>query len=281
MQISCPNCVNSNIIFLYKRNGFDIYQCHSCRMGITNIPEDFNLLSIYNEDYYQGRQDDGYSDYIGSETSLRKEFQRDVKLLLKQFDNKKKLTLLEIGCAYGFFLEESKAHFEVQGIEVAKDAVEFCKSRGLKVLEGVLDRKQCERFEKFDIITFLDVIEHIPNPNEFFNNLNLITKSGSKLLITTGDFGSLFSKLTGKHWRLMTPPQHVFFYTRKSITKLLNTHGFEVNLIYTPSKIVPFDLIFFQLRRIIGLNIKTPKFLKDKEIKINLFDSMKVIATKI
>lgn len=276
----CEICNEKNLKFKFKKNNFDIFQCRSCGIGITHIPDGFDLLSIYNEDYYQGKQDDGYSDYKGSENSLRKEFRRDVKLLMKWVGNKKNLTLLEVGSAYGFFLEEAKDYFDVQGLEVSSDAVEFCNNRGLRVLEGVLDTKNCEKLDKFDIVTFLDVIEHIPNPNHFFNNLKSITKRGSKILITTGDYGSLFSRLTAKNWRLLTPPQHVFFYTRKAMIKLLNSHGFEVDLICYPSKIVPFDLIFFQLRRILGVNLKTPEFLKRRAIKINLFDSMKVLATR-
>jgi 2-polyprenyl-3-methyl-5-hydroxy-6-metoxy-1,4-benzoquinol methylase len=281
MPINCPICVKSKTKFLFNKCNFDIYRCTSCGLGITDIPSDFDLLSIYNEDYFQGKQADGYSDYIGSEIVLRKEFHRDVKLLLSQVKNEnEKLKLLDIGSAYGFFLEEAKEHFDVQGLEVATEAVLFSKKRGLQVTEGVLDEKNSAQLGTFDIVTFLDVIEHVPNPNEFFENLNKITHKGSKILLTTGNFGSLLSRITGKHWRLMTPPQHAYFYTNNSLIELLKQHGFEVDLVLSPSKIVPIDLIFFQISRILGFRIKTPHFLKSSEIKVNLYDTLKIVATK-
>ena len=282
MILFCTCCQEESVTFLYTKNGFDIYKCNCCGLGITYIPKDFDLLSIYNEDYFQGNQVDGYVDYIGSETVLRREFRRDVDLLMSYIDNKnKKLNLLEIGSAYGFFLEEAKEYFNVQGIEVAKEAVDFCRKRGLNVMEGILTEDNCSQMSSFDIVVFLDVIEHIPNPDEFFGYLNRITHSGSKLLLTTGDFGSLFSRFTRKNWRLMTPPQHVYFYSRKSLFKLLERYGYKVEIIFAPSKIVPLDLVFFQLARIMRLKMKPPRFLKGRELKVNLFDSIKIIASRI
>lgn len=282
MSICCPICIQSRTEFLFKKCNFDIYKCTSCGLGMTDIPSDFDLLSIYNEDYFQGKQVDGYADYIGSESVLRKEFHRDVNLLLSQVEHKtKKPRLLDIGSAYGFFLEEAKEYFEVQGLEVAAEAVAFSKKRGLQVTEGILDSTNAAQIGKFDVVTFLDVIEHVPNPNEFFQNIDKITHKGSKILLTTGNFGSLFSRITGKYWRLMTPPQHAYFYTRKSLIDLLKSHGFEVDLIVSPSKIVPIDLIFFQVSRILGFRIKTPRFLKNRDIKVNLFDTLKIVASKV
>lgn len=282
MSIYCPICIQSRTKFLFKKCNFNIYKCTICGLGMTDIPSDFDLLSIYNEDYFQGQQVDGYADYIGSESVLRKEFNRDVNLLLSQVEHKtKKPRLLDIGSAYGFFLEEAKEYFEVQGLEVAAEAVAFSKKRGLQVTEGILDAKNTAQIGKFDVVTFLDVIEHVPNPNEFFQNIDKITHKGSKILLTTGNFGSLFSRITGKFWRLMTPPQHAYFYTRKSLIDLLKRHGFEVDLIVSPSKIVPVDLIFFQVSRILGFRIKTPRFLKNRDIKVNLFDTLKIVASKV
>ncbi len=279
MSIKCPVCDNrSHIIFLYKRKGYDIYKCRICGLGITEIPENFNLLDIYTEDYYQGGQDDGYSDYLGSENALRLEFRKDVNILKRY--SKLGDSLLEIGSAYGFFLKEAKDFFDVKGLEVSNAAVEYCRKNGQNVFQGILTEDIIDRLSsKFKVIVFLDVIEHISNPNEFFYNLEKITSKGSLLMLTTGNFSSFFSRLLGKYWRLMTPPQHVFFYSKKSLVKLLKKYGYEIIHISSPSKLVPLGLILYQLNRMIGIKIFKTK--SNIPLNVNLFDTIKIIAKKL
>src|SRR5260221_6504532 len=71
--------------------------------------------------------------------------------------------LLEIGCAYGFFLQEAaKRRFDVYGVEMAQAAVNHCHATGLaSIRQGALTRDYLEQNGPFDSIVMLDVIEHI------------------------------------------------------------------------------------------------------------------------
>src|SRR6185436_10992421 len=102
---------------------------------------------------------DGYADYQGSATVLRREFRRVVERLRRHAPGGR---LLEIGCAYGYFLDEAQPFFECTGVEVAGDAVAACRARGLDVLQGedpglaaALDQRG-----PFDAAVMLDCIEH-------------------------------------------------------------------------------------------------------------------------
>jgi SAM-dependent methyltransferase len=66
--------------------------------------------------------------------------------------------LLEIGCAYGFFLEEARRFYDVAGIEIADAAVAFCRNRGLAVINGVAEEAVFTQFGMCDVIVLLDVI---------------------------------------------------------------------------------------------------------------------------
>lgn len=68
--------------------------------------------------------------------------------------------LLEVGCAYGFFLLEAQQHFECFGIEISETAAESCASRGLKVLQGLVSSSSGFLRENgpFDAVAMLDVI---------------------------------------------------------------------------------------------------------------------------
>ena len=94
----------------------------------------FDPTTYYTADYFSGGHADGYSDYRGAETVLRREFAGTVDFIRGLRRSGK---LLEVGCAYGFFLQEAVRHFEVAGIELAGDAAAYCRRKGLHVLQGV------------------------------------------------------------------------------------------------------------------------------------------------
>ena len=62
-------------------------------------------------DYFSGRRGDVYSDYLGAEPVLRREFAHSVDFV-RRFTRSGRL--LDLGCAYGFFLKEARYHFEVE-----------------------------------------------------------------------------------------------------------------------------------------------------------------------
>src|SRR5262249_56182679 len=77
-------------------------------------------LAYYDDGYFSGRQSDGYAAYLGAEPVLRREFARTVEFIQRR---KPQGRLLEIGCAYGFFLDEARrGGFEVSCIEPAEAA---------------------------------------------------------------------------------------------------------------------------------------------------------------
>ncbi len=147
--------------FLYSLNGCSILRCRTCRLGQTQT-RDFDAASYYTDKYFSGQQSDGYADYLAAEPVLRREFARTVAFIRRWCNGGR---LLEIGCAYGFFLHEAKEYFDVSGIELAADAAIYCQRSGLSVLPGVVDETTLLQDEKVDVIVLLDVIEHLPDPS--------------------------------------------------------------------------------------------------------------------
>ncbi|MFZ1085284.1 MAG: class I SAM-dependent methyltransferase [Terracidiphilus sp.] len=245
---------------------------------MTQLPGDFSAVSIYNETYFQGGQADGYSDYIGSEDVLRGEFRAAVQDLRKAGCGSGKL--LELGCAYGFFLAEANAYFDVQGIEVCESAVSFCRTRGLDVEQGTLTSEYVSRRAPFDAVVMLDVVEHLMEPDKAMELVHRSMKPGGKLMLTTGDWESALSRIMGKNWRLMTPPQHTFFFSPRTMSAMLARIGFDVIECRKPWKKVPFGLTIYQLGRILGMS--QPPRLSGIHfgIPINLFDAFRLVATR-
>lgn len=263
---------------IYEKWGYPIFRCNVCRLGSTDVGAGFDVASIYSEDYFQGGCKDGYVDYLKSEAVLRKEFRRTLHQLCAH--GLQSGHLLEVGSAYGFFLLEAQEYFQCTGIEISETAVQSCHSRGLDVHCGVVDRNFLREHGPFDAIAMLDVIEHLQNPAETLSLLyEALAKNGS-IVISTGDWNSLPARIMGRHWRLMTPPQHLFYFPRRTLVALLEKIGFEVVHSSRPWKLVPLGLAAYQLGNRLGWRLPTLELLNSLAVPLNLFDTMQLIARK-
>ena len=228
-------------------------------------------------DYFSGRRGDGYSDYLGAEPVLRLEFARSVDFV-RRFTRSGRL--LDLGCAYGFFLKQARCHFEVFGIELAEHAAASCRDAGLNVLSGAADGTNMEQIGEVDVITMFDVIEHLPQPGKVLALCYRYLKPGGIIVITTGDFASIVARWTGAKWRLMTPPQHLWYFTKESLLRISRQFGLSMEHFDHPAKRVPLSLILFQLQRMLGVRSLPIKVASRIGIPVNLFDAMRVVLRK-
>ena len=273
----CPACGSiASHEYLYHKNGCEILRCMECGIGRTEA-RGFDPAMYYTDDYFSGGRADGYANYLGAERVLRREFARTVQFVRKHCDSGR---LLELGCAYGFFLQEAKRYFDVAGIELAEDAAAHCRHNGLRVLTGVADDLQLRALGSMDVIVLLDVIEHLPEPHETLALCARHLRPGGIVVLTTGDFGSALARMTGASWRLMTPPQHLWFFTAASIERLASRLSMRVEALDHPWKIVPASLIWFQLARMLGLKSTGAALASRLGVPVNLFDAMRVVLRR-
>jgi 2-polyprenyl-3-methyl-5-hydroxy-6-metoxy-1,4-benzoquinol methylase len=276
-QLPCPACGALQLHkFKYSKNQCDILQCSGCGVGRTRA-RDFDPNTYYAESYFSGGETDGYADYRGAEPVLRREFAGTVDFIRRLRPSGK---LIELGCAYGFFLQEAKRYFDVAGVELAAEAAAFCRAQGLNVVAGLADQPTLAALGNADIFVLLDVIEHLSDPYETLRLCVQHLNPGGMIVITTGDFASPLARMTGAAWRLMTPPQHLWFFTPESIRRMSARLALSVQGIDHPWKLVPMSLLAFQLRRMLGL--PAVKIAKGGGIGIpvNLFDAMRLVLRK-
>ncbi|MBA3391991.1 MAG: class I SAM-dependent methyltransferase [Deltaproteobacteria bacterium] len=273
---TCVACGRTEARELFDVREFSIVQC-ACGLSRTQLPPGFDPASIYTEAYYQGGHVDGYADYSGSADELRAEFRHVVAALAKHVAGGK---LVEVGCAYGYFLDVARDTFDVCGVEISDHARTMCQERGLDVVREATPEFLASH-GPFDAAVMLDVLEHMQAPGEALADLHGAMRPGAQLMITTGDFGSLLSRAMGKRWRLMTPPQHLWFFSRATLTALLERQGFRVHSFAHPWKRVPLNLVTYQITRYLGNRSPFRKLSIPGAIPLNLFDAMRVIAERI
>lgn len=182
----------------------------------------------------------------------------------------------------GFFLKLASQLYDVYGVEISANAVTDCHRRGLnQVYPGMLTPEVMNDIGQYDILVMLDVIEHLENPKNVLEIATSQLKSGGIFILTTGDYSSMLARIFKSNWRLMTPPQHMWFFSVEGIQKLAKSLGFEVISISHPWKFVPLSLIFYQIMRILGFQPRNYKFISNKLfMPINMFDAMQVILYK-
>jgi 2-polyprenyl-3-methyl-5-hydroxy-6-metoxy-1,4-benzoquinol methylase len=197
--------------------------CTECGFITYRTPDHFDASELYRSEYFRGEE---YPDYLGQERALR----RSMKRHLSQMSKYGKLdgALLEVGCAYGFFLDEARACFSrVVGIDVADDAVEHAsRALGLDARQG--DLLQLDLSDRFEVICLWDTVEHLPRPDAILERAKRLLAPRGLLFLTTGDVASLNARLRGARWRQIHPPTHLHYFSRETMARLLRRLGFEI-----------------------------------------------------
>lgn len=103
--------------------------------------------------------------------------------------------ILDAGCGSGRTLVELADYGgEVCGIELSSDAAELARARGLgDVQVGRLEELPWED-GAFDLITCLDVIEHVPDDVTALVELRRVARPGGWLLVTVPAYQALWSR---------------------------------------------------------------------------------------
>jgi SAM-dependent methyltransferase len=188
------------------------------------LAEKGEVSGLYAESYFQTVD---YPDYLGQEPALRRSMRRHLRQMSRH--DPRKGALLEIGCAYGLFLDEARGAFSsVMGLDVADVAVQHAREklhlnvRAEDFLESDLDAGA------FDVVCLWDTIEHLARPDLFLAKVHRVLSPDGLAFLTTGDIGSWNAKLRGRRWRHIHPPSHLHYFSRATIRRLLERLGFEV-----------------------------------------------------
>lgn len=246
------------------------------------ISED-EICALYGDEYFNGEE---YSNYLEEEKSLRLNFKKRNKLISRYLDTRNR-SMLEVGCAYGFYVDEASAYYKkCVGIDIAKSAVEYGKKYlKLDLIHGnFLEHNFGEK--KFDLICMWDTIEHLENPKAFTLRANTLLKKNGLFAFTTGDISALVPRLRGSKWRMIHPPTHLQYFSKKSVSNFLKSNGFEIVLlkhegIYRTLGNISYNL--FVLRNSLPWihRLITKFHLTEVPVYLNTFDVMTVICRKL
>lgn len=136
--------------------------------------------------------------------------------------------LLDIGCGDGKFMHMAEQlGWNAEGIDPDEFAVAVCLHDGLNVRVGSVDIISAET-KLYDVITCSHVIEHVHDPNEFLRLISTKIRTGGTFWLETPNILSLGHQQFKRNWRGLEPPRHLVIFSVISLTKMLESHGFDV-----------------------------------------------------
>lgn len=135
--------------------------------------------------------------------------------------------ILDVGCGPGLFLIEAKKRgWEVYGTEFTDKQLDYLKNKGINTLKGKLTNNSFEG-GMFDAIISSEVIEHINNPVEEMQHFHRLLRKGGLVYITTPNFNAIERFLLKDNYEIIEYPEHLCYYTPKTIDLLLTQIGFK------------------------------------------------------
>jgi SAM-dependent methyltransferase len=134
--------------------------------------------------------------------------------------------VLDIGCSSGAFLGYLKGGpWKVHGIEANQATAERARARtGAEVFAGdVLDASFPP--DEFDVITCMDVLEHLYEPREVLRKVHNWLKPGGVFYVFVPNIMSWEARIFRSCWFGLYLPRHIHLFSTRSLTKLADSVG--------------------------------------------------------
>lgn len=144
------------------------------------------------------------------------------------------LSLFDIG--FGFsqaLLYFRDRGFAVSGLEPSPEAVEYARSKGLQVYNAGIEDFECVGERRFDVVTLLNVLEHLRDPAATLGNIkSKLLRAGGLLVVDVPNEFNDFQTIANEEYNLKSwwvcPPNHINYFSATSLKKLLVDCGYSI-----------------------------------------------------
>jgi SAM-dependent methyltransferase len=244
-----------------------LYRCPSCQfLQCTDLG---NVLGFY-EDLEDPSYDEGRPQRVIQARRLLEIVKR----------HKLSGRLVDIGAGTGILVEEAgKTGYLAEGVEPSRWLQRRAVERRLQVHLGTYPHADVH--SGFNIVTIVDVIEHIPNPTGLLQEVAKQLAEDGIGLVVTPDVGSLAARLMGARWWHFRIA-HIGYFGRKNLLLALDKAGLAPIAIGRPGWYFSLDYLIERVNWYMPRWFQLPvmRFMKGITVPLNLGDSLYVVFKK-
>lgn len=203
------------------KDGYKMLSCAACgTVTVDPFPSVEQLIAFYQA--YQGS-----TDY---QAKKDKKIQRAKKRIQRMIPTAPGERFLDVGCNYGFTVAAAlNLKLNAHGIDIDQTAVAASQQMfGQAYYTAISVEDYAAQGHKADMVYTSEVIEHVPDPDSFVRAIAQILNKGGLLYLTTPDGGHFSLPKDFTRWDAVRPPEHIIYFTRKGMRKLLEKHGFRI-----------------------------------------------------
>ena len=192
--------------------------------------------------------------------------------------------LVDVGAAVGLFVERARlAGWIAEGLEPSAWAAAYAQERLQQPVRAVTIEDSGIAPQSVDVVTLWEVIEHVPDPRATLAAIHRVLKRGGLLALSTPDAGSLAARALGRRWPGWDKlPEHLFFFDRPILKRLLEHVGFVVITSEYVPLVVSRKYLLDRVAQVLGvaLHHKLSRSWLDRPITINPGFDLMVVARR-
>ncbi len=227
----CPICWGDNLRFERMVSGYRLEKCLDCGMVFSNPQHTLNSLDKIYE-----IKDDPYK-YVELYERIHTpeiilEYEKVLQVLEARCPEKGRL--LDFACAAGYFYERALARgWEAHGLDIGDWCKLATERRGVPNMHIGHLKEQNFPDGYFDVVVAAEVLEHLPHPKVDLAEIRRILKPHGILWVTVPNYQNLAIILNRCKFSLNTPPQHINYFTPKTLRTLMQHTGYEVKEMFS------------------------------------------------
>ena len=242
----------------------ELHRCKNCGFVQWSMIDDNEVISLY-----EPLEDTSFDSICKARVI------QQIKILKRIKKYRLSGKLLDVGAANGLFVSEAiKMGYHAEGLEPSEWFYRKAVEKNLPFHHGTLPHPNAAG--PYDVITLIDVLEHVQNPVALLSKIHKIIAKDGILVVVVPDIESFPAKLLKWKW-WNYKPGHIGYFNKKNLELAMKNAGFYLlNQGFRPSVNYPLDFILERINLYFPKKIRlpVPKILKGIIISLDLKDEI-------
>ncbi len=272
--MGCPLC-NQGTTFRFRKQDAEYRRCDSCGFLFARGPSNPNL-----ETPLAGFES-AYLHYLRPDPSDLPNLDRCWRWMVG-FGVTGSSRLLDVGAGSGKFVRYLRAQaLAADGVEPSQALFDAFLEGDMAFRCGDVASLRPEADATYDVVTALDVIEHVQQPDSFLCDVVAVLKPGGLLFVSTPDMASPLARMLRRHWHFYNR-YHLSYFSTAVLRSAAARRGLEMVDCSHPGRVRSLGYVVRYFSDFVcGVPAGVAKRCDNWRVHVNLLDTMHVAFRKV